>query len=84
MHREGRPAWETKGQYVTDLLTVEALKIIAEHDPTRPLYLQLSHLAVHPPLEVPDDLESGEFKNITEINRRVYAGMYMKTQRILQ
>ncbi|XP_012262238.2 arylsulfatase B-like [Athalia rosae] len=76
MHRGSDPAWRDQGEYATDLFTEEALRIIDSHDPMRPLYLQISHLAVHPPLEVPmRDLRSDEFYHIREPNRRTFAAM---------
>ncbi|XP_046604335.1 arylsulfatase B-like [Neodiprion virginianus] len=76
MHRGVEPDWGSQGDYATDLFTDEAIRVIKAHDPSRPLYLQVSHLAVHPPLEVPrEDLWTDEFKHIRESNRRIFAAM---------
>lgn len=80
MHRGDNPAYGLTEEYATDLFTDEAMKIIQRHEPPRPLYLQISHLAVHAPLESPDDYrrnhEDEQFKHIREVNRRKYASMY--------
>ncbi|KAJ8680584.1 hypothetical protein QAD02_016371 [Eretmocerus hayati] len=74
MHINDQPAYGSEGQYVTDLFTTTALDVINRHDPIRPLYLQVSHLAPHGPLEPPyDELVDEEIKNITDPNRQTYA-----------
>lgn len=73
MHRGDDPAHGIKREYVTDLFTKEAIKIIENHELPRPLYLQISHLAVHAPIEQPDDSSSDEIIQIREPNRRKYA-----------
>ncbi|GAB1869473.1 Arylsulfatase B [Camponotus japonicus] len=77
MHRGDAPAYGSTDKYVTDFFTDEAIRIIQYHDPSRPLYLQISHLAVHAPLESPQDYShyDGQFMHIREINRRKYAKM---------
>lgn len=44
------------GEYLTDRLTNEAIRLIEERDPARPFFLNLWHYAVHTPLEAPDPL----------------------------
>lgn len=80
MHRGDAPAYDVSDKYVTDLFTDEAVRIIQGHDPARPLYLQISHLAVHAPLESPQDYDryDQQFMNIREANRRKYARMVSK------
>ncbi|CAK9822219.1 Arylsulfatase B [Anthophora retusa] len=76
MHRGDDPAHGINGEYATDLFTEEAIKIIENHELSRPLYLQISHLAVHAPLELP--AEGNEDKGqiqIREPNRQKYAKM---------
>jgi len=75
MHRGDAPAYGSTDKYVTDFFTDEAIRIIQYHDPSRPLYLQISHLAVHAPLESPQDYShyDRQFMHIREINRRKYA-----------
>ncbi|XP_018345852.1 PREDICTED: arylsulfatase B-like [Trachymyrmex septentrionalis] len=80
MHRGDAPAYGLTDKYVTDLFTDEAVRIIQTHDPSRPLYLQISHLAVHAPLENPQDYDHYDkrFMHIVEQNRRKYAKMVSK------
>jgi hypothetical protein len=71
-------AWDLDGQYATDVFTEEAVRIIQEHDSTTPLFLYLSHLAVHAGnagklLEAPQEVID-KFRHIPEPNRRTYAG----------
>lgn len=77
MHRGDAPAYGSTDKYVTDLFTDEAIRIIQFHEPSRPLYLQISHLAVHAPVESPHDYShyDRQFMHIREINRRKYARM---------
>lgn len=75
MHRGDAPAYGFTDKYVTDLFTDEAVRIIQNHDASRPLYLQISHLAVHAPIENPQDYDNYDkrFTDIVETNRRKYA-----------
>ncbi|XP_014477303.1 PREDICTED: arylsulfatase B-like [Dinoponera quadriceps] len=78
MHRGDNPAYGLNDRYATDLFTDEAMKIIQHHEPPWPLYLQISHLAVHAPIESPEDYHHSDdqrFKHIREVNRRKYARM---------
>lgn len=67
------------GQYATDLFTYEAINIINMHDPSKPLFLQINHLAPHSgnddfPLQAKkEDLD--KFFYITDPKRRIYAAM---------
>lgn len=83
MHRGDNPAYGLNEEYATDLFTEEAMKIIQRHEPPRPLYLQISHLAVHAPIESPDDYHNYDekFKHIREGNRRKYASTYDRAYR---
>ncbi|XP_029177441.1 arylsulfatase B-like isoform X2 [Nylanderia fulva] len=68
-------------KYMTDFITNEAKNIISSHNPAKPLYLQLAHLAAH----VSDAEEGMEVRNwgktnatlgyIKDINRRKYASV---------
>lgn len=79
MHRGDDPAHGFNREYATDLFTEEATRIIEDHELPRPLYLQISHLAVHAPLEHPmDQYNDMEFLHIREPNRRKYARMVTK------
>ncbi|KOX74856.1 Arylsulfatase B [Melipona quadrifasciata] len=79
MHRGDDPAHGFNREYATDLFTDEAIKIVKNHEVPRPLYLQLSHLAVHAPLEQPIDQNNDrETIQIREPNRHKYARMVSK------
>ncbi|XP_073843224.1 arylsulfatase B-like [Musca autumnalis] len=73
------PMPEADGIYATDLFTHEAVRIIEDHDIDRPLFLLMSHLAVHTgnednPMEVmEEDLE--KYQYISDPKRRAYAAM---------
>lgn len=79
MHRGDDPAYGISDKYATNLFTQEAVRIIEHHEISRPLYLQLSHLAVHAPLENPQDYyKDREFNHIRDPNRRKYARMVVE------
>jgi len=42
-----------EGEYLTDRLTDEAIRLVRERDQSRPFFLHLSHYAVHTPLAAP-------------------------------
>lgn len=42
-----------EGEYLTDRLTDEALTLLNAHDPSKPLFLQLSFYSVHTPIQPP-------------------------------
>ena len=74
MHRGDAPAYELRGRYATELFTEEAVQTILSHNSMSPLYLQLSHLGVHAPLEVPlTNHHDEDFAHIQDENRRKYA-----------
>ncbi|XP_066603644.1 arylsulfatase B-like isoform X2 [Prorops nasuta] len=76
MHRGDDPAYGLSDEYATDLFTDEAVRIIEHHELPRPMYMQISHLAVHAPLEGPHDIYNDrQFEHIREPNRRKYAKM---------
>lgn len=82
MHRGDVPAHGQPDKYATDLFTDEALKIIQGHEPSRPLYLQISHLAAHGPLEDPQDYTYDQrFIHIRDPERRKYASTYVQRSR---
>ena len=45
-----------EGEYLTDRITSEAIKVIESRDRTRPFFLNLWHYAVHTPIQAPPDL----------------------------
>ena len=66
-----------QGEYLTDRLTDEALKVIDESD-DRPFFLYLAHHAVHTPIEAKaDDVKYFEQKLTPEMHHQnpVYAAM---------
>jgi arylsulfatase A-like enzyme len=46
----------TDGEYLTDRLTDESIRLIRERDREKPFFLNLSHYAVHIPLGAPEPL----------------------------
>ncbi len=45
-----------EGEYLTDRLTDEAIRLIKRRDAERPFFLHLSHYAVHTPIQAPETL----------------------------
>jgi arylsulfatase A-like enzyme len=64
------------GEYLTDRLTDESIRLIEERDPARPFFLNLWHYAVHTPIEAPHDL--------VEKYRRKARDLGLDTQQALQ
>ena len=62
------------GEYTTILFAKEAVRIIKEHDPKKPLFLFLSFQAPHMPLQVPKRFLE-RYNHIKDHNRRIYAAM---------
>lgn len=82
MRRGMKPAWDLHGEYSTDVFTKEAVKLINNHNSSRPMFLYLAHAAVHSgnpynPLPAPDE-EVAKFNNIFDYNRRRFAGILSK------
>ncbi|XP_043598964.1 arylsulfatase B-like [Bombus pyrosoma] len=82
MRRGLNSAWDLHGQYSTDIFTREAVKLINDHNASRPMFLYLPHAAVHSgnsynPLPVPDQ-DVAKFTNIFNYERRRFAGMLSK------
>ncbi|KAF2898702.1 hypothetical protein ILUMI_07477 [Ignelater luminosus] len=81
MHHNDEPVWDTRGQYATDLITEKSEEVIKGHNESKPLFLIVSHLAVHTgkggvDLEVKDIAENNKkFGYIQDERRRMYAGM---------
>ncbi|KAB7495903.1 Arylsulfatase B [Armadillidium nasatum] len=70
------------GTYATDLFTDESVKIINQHDRSKPLFLFLSHLATHvgnpgTPLQAPEEAIQ-RFSHIEDESRRIFAAMLWK------
>ncbi|XP_060530533.1 arylsulfatase I-like isoform X2 [Cylas formicarius] len=70
MRRNMSVAFDLNGQYSTSAFTDESVKIINNHDTSKPLFLYLAHAAVHSataydPLPAPDNLVAS-FANLTD------------------
>lgn len=80
LHRDMNVSWAEKGQYATDVFTREAVHLISTHNTSKPLFLHVSHLAVHSGrntqlLVVPNVEETLEkFKYIPDTQRRIFSG----------
>ncbi|CAH2092382.1 unnamed protein product [Euphydryas editha] len=70
------------GQYATDIYTNEAVKIINSHNNNEPLFLMVSHSAVHSgnpnePIRAPESFLAN-FTHIKDFQRQKFAGMLSK------
>lgn len=70
-HRDGWPLREAG--YSTDLMAREAVRILREHPPAKPLFLYVAFNAVHGPLQVPESFKA-PYAALRE-PRRTYAGV---------
>ncbi|KAF5269794.1 hypothetical protein FQA39_LY08575 [Lamprigera yunnana] len=82
LRKNKEPAWDFVGKYATDVFTEHAIDTINSHDPNKPLFMIMSHLAVHSGndgklLEAPQETIN-EFKHVADSNRRTYAAMVSK------
>lgn len=79
--RRDRRRWHAdNGTYATEAFTAEARRVIKQHDRSRPLFMVLSHLAVHTgneddPMQAPPE-EVAKFSHISDPKRRTYAGEF--------
>jgi arylsulfatase A-like enzyme len=71
-YRNDKPINE-KG-YVTTQLGQEAVQLIGQHDPSRPLFLYLAFTAPHTPFQAPREYLD-RYADIANLNRRTYAAM---------
>nr|KAG5702849.1 hypothetical protein BaRGS_001931 [Batillaria attramentaria] len=62
------------GTYSTHLFTRQAVNIVKNHPPSKPLFLYLAYQSVHAPLQVPDAYME-PYQDIQNVRRRIYAGM---------
>lgn len=78
--RAGVVDWQRNGEqlieegYFTTLITDDAVRLIDEHPAEKPFFLYMAHLAVHLPLQVPDEYLS-RYAHIEDDTRRYYAAM---------
>ena len=81
LRKNETPAYDFVGRYATDTFTDEAVRNIQTHNKESPLFMYMSHLAVHAGndgklLEAPRDTVN-RFQYINDVNRRTYAGKYI-------
>ncbi|XP_059608833.1 arylsulfatase B-like [Phlebotomus argentipes] len=79
MRRNENVTYESAGQYLTDVITDEAVEVIRRHDDKQPLFLAVTHVAPHAaeetdPLQAPEE-EIRQFGYIEDPKRRIYAAM---------
>ncbi|XP_032690585.1 arylsulfatase B-like [Odontomachus brunneus] len=82
MRRNMTISWDTRGKYVTDLYTEEAIHLINNHNIDDPMFLYLSYTAPHSAgvehsLQAPPE-EIEKFTYINDKKRRIYAAMVSK------
>ena len=70
-HRDDRACYDEG--YSTHLIAREAVRLVAQHDARRPLFLYVPFNAVHAPLQVPPQYTK-PYENLKP-RRRTYAGM---------
>lgn len=64
------------GTYSTHLFTEKTIDILRAHKKSsKPLFLYLSFQAPHTPIQVPDEYVKPYEKTITDLKRRIYAGV---------
>ena len=68
-------AWEGRGVYSTTLFAAQAVKVIGDHNISRPLFLYLAWQGVHAPPQVPDSYVKPYADRIAGATRRKFAGM---------
>lgn len=78
MRRGMDVAYDLHGQYTTNVIAKESVRVIREHNVSKPLFLYMAHAAVHSgnpysPLPAPDDTVAN-FTRINNFNRRKFAG----------
>lgn len=82
MRRNTTLAWDTQGEYATDLFTRMAVEKIHHHNQDQPLFLYLSQLAAHAgnvelTKQAPEE-EIAKFAFIKDPLRRAYAAVMSK------
>lgn len=76
-------AYDLHGQYTTDIIARESVKVIQNHNSSTPLFLYMAHAAVHSgnpynPLPAPDATVA-KMSHIENYNRRRFAGKSVPT-----
>eukprot|EP00054_Salpingoeca_dolichothecata_P018758 m.115719 g.115719 ORF g.115719 m.115719 type:complete len:581 (+) comp22999_c0_seq2:358-2100(+) len=64
-----------KNNYSTNLYAKEANRVVMAHNKSQPLFLYMAFQSVHNPYDVPPMDVNATFPNITNYDRRIYAGM---------
>ncbi|XP_055704765.1 arylsulfatase J-like [Phlebotomus papatasi] len=87
LRRNENVTYEGKGEYITDMITDEAVHVIRNHAraPGKPLFLMVTHVAPHAaedtnPLQAPEE-DVAKFGYIEDPERRVYAAMVASLDR---
>eukprot|EP00466_Bigelowiella_natans_P019513 jgi/Bigna1/22283/gw1.87.10.1 len=70
-----RVAVEAQGRYSTKVFSEQAVKVIENHNASRPLFLYLAYQAVHSPAQVPASYRDRYNATIPDMKRRTFAGM---------
>ena len=79
--RGGLTDWQRNGKflkeqgYYTELIGNDAVRIIATHDTSKPLFLYVASLAAHAPYQAPQQYVDAYKDTIKDPIRRTYAGM---------
>ncbi|PIK53483.1 putative arylsulfatase J [Apostichopus japonicus] len=68
------PFWSAISNYSVFVFNDRVNQVIDKHNKSKPLFLYLPFQSVHSPLQVPKQYQE-PYKNITNNNRRIYAGM---------
>eukprot|EP01065_Artemidia_motanka_P018039 TRINITY_DN2140_c0_g2_i1.p1 TRINITY_DN2140_c0_g2~~TRINITY_DN2140_c0_g2_i1.p1 ORF type:complete len:603 (+),score=210.53 TRINITY_DN2140_c0_g2_i1:52-1809(+) len=63
------------GGYSTQLFSAEAVRVVQQHNTSKPLFLYLAYQAVHSPAEVPSSYSDAYNTTISDKKRRTFAGM---------
>ncbi|KAJ8254725.1 hypothetical protein GJAV_G00196470 [Gymnothorax javanicus] len=74
LHEGEGVAWGRGGKYSTHLYTQRVRKILAAHDPRRPIFIYLSFQAVHTPLQCPKEYLH-PYRDVANAARRKYSAM---------
>ncbi|XP_039702834.1 arylsulfatase J [Pteropus medius] len=75
LHENDRAAWgHGGGAYSTQMYTQRVQRILASHDPGKPLFLYIAYQAVHSPLQAPGRYLE-HYRSIANARRRRYAAM---------
>ncbi|CAB3235666.1 unnamed protein product [Arctia plantaginis] len=82
LRRDFAMADDLFGQYATDIFTKEAVRLIKSHNESDPMFLMVSHSAVHSGnpsefIRAPDELVQN-FSNIEDYQRRKFAAVMSK------